>query len=107
MRSPIKSVAPVGFALSLLLIPAASRATNMVTQVAQNSATPSVNWDIGIWKTNVAQTVGLFSIAAGNNYALVTNATAYGNNANNTRARNSVTNTGNILTFIGDALTVP
>src|SRR5205809_6303249 len=106
MRSPITSVTSISFALSLLLTPSVTRATNMVCNVFQNTVNPTVNWDLAIWGTNLTQTVGLFSMAAGNNYTLLSNTVAFGNGVNNARLRNNVTNTGNTLTLIGDSLTL-
>jgi hypothetical protein len=99
---PLITVRSVVLALSLLLIPATSRATNMITAAVNASGSM---WEQSIWRTNLTLG-GTFTMAAGNTYTTISNATRFGANQNNTRLRNNITNANNVITFLGDSLTL-
>src|SRR5436190_12296979 len=80
--------------------------TNLVTTTSQGGGN---NWNFAIWKTNNGSGIGVgtaVSPVAGNTYTAFPNATAFGNSTGNTRLRNDLTNTGPLITFVGDSLTL-
>jgi hypothetical protein len=96
--------------VTLAFLPGAGRAgTNMVSTSVVGGNT---GWftSPGTWKTNNGSGVGVGTAVvapvAGNTYTLVSNATAIGNNQNETRTRNLYTNGTpvGLWTFPGDSL---
>jgi len=80
--------------------------TNMITTTSQGAG---ATWTNAIWRTNngAGGTVGgAVTMIAGNTYTAVSNNVPFGNNVGNTRLRNNLTNSGAVVTFLGDSLTL-
>jgi hypothetical protein len=100
MRHFIPLTSTIICAAGLICLPRSSQAA---IYTSTQSVGAGNSWNGNYWQLNGAGTL-VGPPTAGNTYALVANATAFGNNVNNTRTRNPPTS--GVQTFPGDSLTV-